>query len=550
MLKHEERVNTYKPEDFFKIVILSPNEKTSEDKALWLSNTDAKKISPTGTYKTIFNKTNIVFYSRWPGSNREIVQATVSVDAILIFVDNEDEWNVVLKEVEKKYKFLSVVLIVTDSDRVRKFERDLNFASSISKNSSSQQIFDKLDDLDREEYKKIQSIIEKFDTDKSGFLEIKETPNLVKSLGDDPNSKEIKEALLALDINHDNILQIDEFIQWWKIGRQNHLALSKIYELNQKCSRVINNLVNFNNFQRISEKQTKDIKNELNVNVNTKNFDEYLTRLYFRFTTGGEKRKEATKNFLSKFTNVLENHDDNWIYISIFVQSLTFKGNEIKGWLEKFRENLIKYAEQNLIPGLSNFIKDFVNFHFYPQDYSATITFEFKSDVYSLLKDALCDFMFIKNFLTNNGKEFFDFDLRIHSGANLGDIISNSQTLGDFLEKSEISIESSAIKDRIRTLLTNLNDQYKPYMNLLQFLFACNKMKLNYTGPINEFLDSQSDGIKNIQLGFLNPILQFIRENINKELLNCMTRLDIGMNLHDVFMNVQIFSENLWAQKP
>jgi len=294
----------------------------------------------------------------------------------------------------------------------------------------------------------------------------------------------------------------------------------------------------------------KVVHSQMNVNIDTANFEETETRFNLRITAGGEKRKEATKNFLSKFTNVQARaQEENWINISIFVQSLTFQGKDIKEYLEKFREKLILYAEKHLIHGLSTFIRDFVVFKFFPQDYSATIIFEFKSDVYQLIKDSLGDLMFLRNFLTNNSTSWFDFDMKINSGLDLGDLIENSSTLGDFLKQSDIVINSTGIKSRNKALVMNLGDAYKQYLPLLQLLFVPNNMKVNYKGPIGDFQDSSTGETLKADLSSLKPILEFIRGNIDPNLLKVMSRLEIGLNLYDIFVNLQVFSTKMWSEK-
>jgi Ca2+-binding EF-hand superfamily protein len=543
---HKERENTFRPEDFFKVVCLAPTKDIAEEKAKWLTNTPQLKSNPFCCYRAPFKDSEVIIYSSWPNDDEDQTRATVGIDALVIFIDKEEDYDRILKEINQEFKFITVRLLVTDFEGKRRWEKDLE-AESIRTSSSAEEVLHQLDHLDKDEYKKILKIIDKFDANKDGTLDLQEMPALVKALGEDPNKSEIKEAMKTLDINHDNELQIDEFIQWWKIGRQNTPALAKIYELAMKSNEIINNLISFNNFDK--ERQAFDANNNkqcaLKFNLNTGNFDEYVTRLGFRISTG-EKRLEATKNFLSKFTNIHDAKDDNWINISIFVQSLTFKGEQIKEWLENFRHNLIGYCDKYVIPGLGQFIRHFVNFHFFPQDYSATITFEFKTDVYSLIKGALGELLSIRDFLTNDGKGSFDVDLRILSGECLGDLISQSKTWGDFLNKSEISINGTSLKGRLRTLLLNLNKDHKTHLDLLQFLFVPNNMKFDFKGPLAEFLNENSKGLLNTSLEPLQKLLEFIRKNIKYELLECMSRLEIGLNLYDIFFNFQIFSEHLW----
>ena len=544
------RHNTYKDEDFFKVVVLSTKKETSEHYAKFLTNTPAIVTSSTRTYTAPFKNTKIVVYARTPHDSWGHKQATVGVDGLIICIENDEEYEILKEEISLKYKFLDVRVIVTGHHEhiVKRWEQELE-AKSIPSSSPLEVVLKEIDEDDKEEYAKILAISKAYDKDNSGQLEMAEMPAIIKSLGQDPDNPAIKEALIVLDVNHDNIIEIDEFIQWWKIGRQNASALSKIYELSQKSSQIINSYVNFKNLKKEATSIDRNAKiniSKMNVNIDT-GLNETRTRFNLKVVSGGDKRKEASKNFLSKFTdNIIKAQDENWINISIFVQSLTYKGNEIKDFLEGFRHKLINYAEENFIPGLSLFIKDFVIFKFYPQDYSGIIVFEFKTDVYNLIRSSITDLEFIRDFLTNNSTSTFEFDLKITSSNCLGECINNENTLGEFLRTSEVSINSSGIKSRLRTFLMNLNENYKSYLPLLQLLFAPNNMKLNYKGPVDEFLGSSENESLKYNLSKWKPFLDFIRDNIDSELRNVMSRLEIGFNLYDIFFNLQIFSTHLW----
>lgn len=552
---NQSRINTYRNDDFFKTVILARNKSTAEEKSKWLTNTPILKTDETGTYKCPFKQTFFVAYANWPGSDTWQRQATVGIDALLIFLDSETDLEEIKEEIETRYKFVNVRLLVSNETNESKVSSWTNvlkaelFKAETAANEG-EQILRALDLLDQKEYQKIVEVIKRFDTDNSGVLEIREMPLLVKELGGNPDSEDLKQATLALDVNHDNILETDEFIQWWKIGRQNSKALSKIYELNMKTQNVLNQLFHINSLKKHIDcvQQEKTSQNNVNITIEAEEIEDYLTRICFKLATGGEKRKEATRNFLSRYTNIHDVTEDNWINIAFFVQSLTYEGYNIKEYLENFRENLINYAEKTYLPGLSNFIRDFVIFKFYPQDNSANVIFQFKSDVYSLIKDALSEVLCIRDFLTDNHKGSFVLDLKVHSCDCIGDYITQGKTLEEFLDKCEIYINSSCIKSRLRTIVMHLSDSYKPWLQLLQYLFAGNNVKMTYKGEVSHFLqDEETEDIFKINLKQLSPFIEFLNSNVHKELLKCLSRVEVGVNLYDFFLNLQIFSQTLWT---
>eukprot|EP00831_Metopus_contortus_P039515 TRINITY_DN3096_c0_g1_i4.p1 TRINITY_DN3096_c0_g1~~TRINITY_DN3096_c0_g1_i4.p1 ORF type:complete len:603 (+),score=112.24 TRINITY_DN3096_c0_g1_i4:108-1916(+) len=68
--------------------------------------------------------------------------------------------------------------------------------------------------------KLIASVFNEFDKDKSGYIELKEIKEVAKELGTEIPESEAEEIIQELDINKDGKISMEEFVEFWKTGRQ------------------------------------------------------------------------------------------------------------------------------------------------------------------------------------------------------------------------------------------------------------------------------------------------------------------------------------------
>jgi hypothetical protein len=541
------RCNTY--ENFFRILVLSPDQQFAEDRAKWLTGNENEQTSPISTYKTTFQggEVKLIAYAR---SNKyeKYKMETVAIDGLCVFVENSIEWQEAKEGALKHFLSIPVKVIVSDSKQAKDWAKEIG-AIVLPGTSCVETIKNTLDALDREEYFKLKSVLDSYDLDGSGFIEKREILNIARQLGRDTDSQEFQKAMISLDLNRDSKIDINEYIIWHKIGRMNSEALVRVFELGQWTGGLCRKVIDYERFEYEVENLDEKFKdpNKLSIKMDT-GCRKPGSRVGVKFVAGNnEIRKLAAKNFLSKFTDLSEAADDNWIDITVFVNSMTFKGYEIEQYLENFRERLINYAEKHFLSGLSNFIRRFVVFRFFPQLNSGTIVFRLKDDVFEIVRNAIWEILKLKDWLTDFGRSVFDLNINITSEECIGRLSRAGGSFADLLKNAEVSVEGSCLKHRVKALMNSLNKDYEKYVPLLQLLFAPNAFKIKHKGPIEDLL--ANDAFKNLfenDLTFLRPIGDFIRANFDPELLDCMRRFEVAINCFDMFANVQVFSDTLW----
>jgi len=419
----------------------------------------------------------------------------------------------------------------------------------LKKENNATDIVEKLDAMDISEFERLLTMFNKYDENQGGSISIKEMPNIANDLGIDQSTQTFKESILALDTNHDEELDLEEFLQWYKVGRTFALEISKIYQLKSK---VDENIAKFLDYKKLLKDMdnpdnllVKKSTNTIKILLDSEKLSELVTRLHLKFTLGGQKRLDAAKNFLSKFTSEHSYTDDAWVNIAVFTKSLTMQGKELLVHMEKFRGNLVNFAEKNGIEGLSGFLNKFIEFRSFSNDSAANIYMKIKLDIESLMRSALEPLIIIRKWLTDD-KNSFDFSMRVFSSECLGELIKNKKTVADLLNKGEVEIEANLLKTRLRTLLSNLNPEWASILGLFQLFFMSSNLNLKFKGPFNEFSNEGSFKFFNNSLEFCEPLIKFIKSNFDPEVLKCFSRMEFTFNLFHMFANIQVYSDTIW----
>lgn len=537
--------NTYQKGDYFKVLVIGSSKEHAESTAKFLAGNDTVR---RGVFRKSLGDKMVVFYFTWPNDEEDLCQNTIGMDCLCAALEDDSKWRELKVECGNFSAIPVRLLISASAEKGKKQAKEIDAEFMERTNNNADEIVARLDAMDVKQFTVLEKMFNSYDTDGSGSISTSEMTNIAKGLKIDISSNSFKESLLALDTDHDENINIEEFLQWYKIGKTYPLEIGKIYQLNSKVKSLISSSIDFDNLLKVIE--NKDISGNstvstLKVLLESDKMPEITTRLQMRVVLGGPKRVEASKNFLSKFTANHSYTEDSWINIATFTKSLSMTGQELSKHMESFRSKVVEYAEKNGVSGLSGFINKFVEFRTFSNDTAANIYLKLKLDIESLMKSALSQFLIIRDWLSND-KTSFDVSLRVFSSACLGEMIKNNKTVADFLNQGEVEVNGSLLKARLRSLLSNLKPEYSAILGIFQFFFMSTNLNLKFKGPFDEFAKEGSFKFFNNNLNFLDGLVKFIKASFSEEVLKCFSRMEVTFNLFEMFANIQIFSDTIW----
>lgn len=538
------RKNTYTNDEYFKIIVLSKDLPTSIEQSKWLTN-NYKKLLREDIIRCDYKKTSLVCYPRCNGENNN--NETKSFEGLYIFVEDRESFDQIANTVKEAYSDLKARALVSTHENGADWAKELNAVFFDRPNRDK--VIEALDHLDMDQYDYIESKFNEFDVDKSGYITTDEMPKIATSLGEDHQSESVKGAILAFDKNHDGKISMSEFICWYKLGRKNTIAFTKFYELNNWMDNKIKEHLSWNhlkNMMSTEEINTSTKVTKIDVSLNTQNIEEYISRMNFRLAIGESARKEACRNYLSRYNDKMEYSSDYFIDIGFFTKSCTINGLTAKEYIDRFKTILIDQIDEKLIPGLKSFVDNFFVIRVFESDHSVNLRLEVKYDIQELLKSALSTYLRITQWLTNEGKTPFDLDFNYMSGKNIRDIMEEGGILKDFLESCELKIKFTAIKERNIAFLNSAKHDIKEKLQYFQPFFIPTSLKVKYEGKINELMDSKSKEILSGKVDFMKDFINFFISYLPEDLRKVMARLEFGLNMVDTFFSFQLFSGNMW----
>ena len=538
------RQNTYLNKEYFKIISVAVNKDKSEEFAQWFTGSSN---SNRGIYSCPYLKTQIIVFYRYP-SKLDHQATTVAVESLVVYLENEDEFAEIADTLQR-YGQVPIKVIVSQFDSTELADK-IGW-TWIKKPEEPKELKDALNKLDMKEFKKIKKAFETYDSDGSGSIDNEELKKIAVAMGEDAESEDFKNSVHALDLNHDGTISFQEFLSWWKIGRQNTKALPKIYDLYNYSREHIKQFIDFENF-------VKDI-NEIDSNSENKISEQKLifrspgifklkTFIEFQMAIGGDKRTEMACDFLRQFTTNTGSQKTNWISILIPLNRKQKKidVNKAKFLLEEFKENCLKWAEESSNEAFYSFIKNLVVFESSASEKAVILAIRMKLDIEELVKSAVQHFLYICSNLQPK-KESTWLRFKAHSNLDLYDSLKRNISLREFFEVSELVLDGSCFRDRYKSLFLNMSKDYQSSLSILQFFFQPYNVDVELECNLSEVSDKSVKEYLDISLDKFKFLLDFLKKNISKELLSAADNFEIGINLFDVFAKFKVYTESTFA---
>jgi hypothetical protein len=537
------RVNTYLPHECFKAILVSATKEKAENYSQWITNSSTSR---GGIYMCPYgNKSQLVIFPRYPGTFDKQA-TTVAVEALLVFVDSDEEFQLIKNEIPK-YGQIPIRLVISEKN-MKHVLKEIN--AKFFQGGSPDKLKDELHRLDIQECVNIKDKFMQFDTDQSGYIDHREMMAIAASIGENPDTEEFKQAMLALDFNSDGNISFTEFISWWKIGRQNTLTLPKIYQLNVNSKRVIHEVLNYEEYLNTAKNSTgvQDLKTKQNVYYRSPGLFEIRSFVEMAFAVGGEMREKMAADFVGKFNPNKGAIKSNFISILTTLKpGAQLSEIQAKELLDEFKDNVLNFGESSANSVLIGFVKNLLVFETSTAKNSAILAVRLKLDIEELIRGAVFQFLDILEHLHEETESFW-FNIKGQSNLDLHD--SGNKILGDFLQTSEVLFEGSGFKNKMKNLFDHLTNECKEhgFVKLLQLIFLPNEVDIEYEGDLNELVDEESKRLLNIPLDGISSIMEFLKKSLSPKLLGALDNIEIGVNMFRIFGRIKFYTKSLFNQ--
>lgn len=546
----KKRTNTYLNKEYFKIITLAYSLEQTHEFSKFLSGTESHK---RGVFNAPYQKTNLIIFPRFV-SKMDHQATTVAVEAMIIYLDKREEFNEI-KSIIHRYGLVPIRLIVSDFDATDLAE-EID-ARWFQKPENPKDLIDYVNELDKEEFLKIKKEFDEADKDEGGYIDPEELKAIAIKMGFKEDDENFNKSVYALDLNQDGNISLNEFITWWKIGRQNVMALPKIYDLYHGVNNYITNILDLKSFSedinRIEEEQLSSVSKQ-RLLFRSPGIYKLKSFVEFSLAVGAKKRQEMAIEFLSKFTKNTGSAKANWVSILIPLNSKQKKIDPQKGklLLDEFKESCLKWGEEKMGSAFISFFKNLLVFETNNNENSIILAIRLKLDIEALVKSALQHIIYIFSHLQKKEDSTW-FQFKAHSNLDLYDAINEDLTFSDFFEVSELIIEGSTFRDQIKAIYNSLNKEHKEIFSFLQFFFNPRNIDLELECKLEDYFTSNNSWLKNSLKNF-GLFLDFLKTNLSKELLAAADDLEIALNCFDIFARFKIytqstFNENTNAEK-
>ena len=528
----------YTHQELFDLVVLS----TSREKANNLSKLITQSTEPfRGGYRVKSQSVEFIVIPDWVGNDSKYI----GEECTAVWIEDESDIQV-FKQVLEDLRDYHSLFVCSNGNLGKPFaeENKLRFVSY----SDSKQVFKAALETYEETTIKIQTAFAKYDADRTGYLEIKEMRKLASELGAKVDSESYEKALKAMDANQDGKIDLDEFMNWWKIAKNKPHAVAKCYDLKSWIEKVSEGMFS-EPIQKVTNGKPGVAMNNVDIDVITDAYEvfDFATRVEFRINAGEAMHTKAIRRYGSKFNDKLQFTEGNWFSIAVFTKPLTKTGAEIEHLMHELKDNLIAYAEKNWTSGVAEFIEEFVGFEVQSVENSAHISMVFKQEIAKIIKRSFTSIVSLLTFLTENN-EGFNFEFILNSKENLGEAISKGVQARKMFEEAEINFESSGNKLALRKLINSLKKEFVDELQFLEILYAPDDFNVKLRGPITELQDEGTRKALDSSMKSLEPFLNFIKDIMPDEIEKVLGRLEFAVSLYDFFGNFEIYSSTLFQE--
>jgi hypothetical protein len=191
--------------------------------------------------------------------------------ALILLNRNKGDLNSI-EPLAQEYKKVPIKFVLYDGA-----EEDSDFENSWAAKglikSTPEKVVEDLIKENNEMVKLIANVFKGFDKDHSGFIELKEIGALAKEMGVVMSPEEAAQIMKEMDINKDGRISMEEFVEWWKSGRQGRThsmndVISEFVKQNELLSSAKDAFAKFASAEEWKEEELKLTKSNFGIFIN------------------------------------------------------------------------------------------------------------------------------------------------------------------------------------------------------------------------------------------------------------------------------------------
>jgi len=341
-----------------RFIILADKQIDSENLAKKIMQSENNDL---GYFKRSHDSYEFNAYCRWTNNPKGII-GSPSVDAILVLLKDKNECGQIM-EALYSYSLVQFKILIVPKENKELQDLQNEIKANISLNLeelSPEEILNHIIKAEEEINNLLKSVFNNFDKSNDGFIDLNEMETICRELGVDVTHAEFQETLRSLDINHDNKIGFDEFVDWWKKGRQCSKLMESLISMKIATNSFLKNCIDSKYLQFIKSKceKVKKEKNELinsffGLNIETvRETPELQVSLEGFF--GGEVKESLSNSYVQNFGENLKTND-MFIIFEFIVKDKT----KLDSLIKKLT-NLANVIRESL-QGISNKISAFIN---------------------------------------------------------------------------------------------------------------------------------------------------------------------------------------------
>jgi len=319
------------------------------------------EINKLGYFKRLYNAYEFDAFCRWSQHPKGII-GSHSVDALVVEIKDISEWGSI-KEALHSFSLVQFKILIIPKEKkdLEKIQGEINANLTLnSEDFSADEILNHIIKAEEETNNLLKSVFANFDKSADGYIDMADMETICRELGVDVTHAEFQETLRSLDINHDNKIGFDEFVDWWKKGRQCSKLMESLISMKIATSSFLKSCVDSKYLQFIKSKCEKVKKEKIElinsffgVNIETVN-EKPDFQINLEGFFGGEVKESLSNNYVQNFGENLKTSD-----MFIIIEFISKDKTKLDSIVKKLTNlaNIIRESFQ----GVSRKISAFVN---------------------------------------------------------------------------------------------------------------------------------------------------------------------------------------------